>query len=559
MPVLEMPIATTWKQPLTINPDKPHVALCSLWDLLYYIDDRDSTGAIRTRFNTNNLTYRMQGYELPHTTIVLNTELYSSSDFSQGYRRFNIDLDDFAKYQLYAIELAIPRFDTRTTPLYITQANMAKYLSAAQQTSFLSILNTLQPQEVAASDYFKGETGPGIKIFEKKAAMRPPNCTAFQNLSPINPNIEFESPLGMSYILGSIPSDAAVWRVACEEDPTTIDPSTGEPIGTDYNAANINQTDILLTNHDLVFEQKYLSAASTFTAYGGICLNPISNNVKKLIRTYYNSGPAGSSLSLPTGNMASDGIDSFTQLLLKNTWVWVKCAFFGDYIDYRDFNQKLNQDSEVVFRNAVIAGNKSDNRYNKSYTNPNTESSKQYTTGFDPKKDKAVNTVPYISQTAPSIDLMASQLLFDFDPNYNSRTGSNSTSFDNNLNKLLNAARLPANNIGSIYNVPMEQQNRDYDLSTLIEQPQQLTPPASNKLPPIYFDPVSRKSADKYDDVPIVTAKDGNLVVNGRIFSTTIDEIWVAIKKLAAGRPTDVTTHLLILAGFHHQNENHLY
>jgi hypothetical protein len=30
--------------------------------------------------------------------------------------------------------------------------------------------------------------------------------------------------------------------------------------------------------------------------------------------------------------------------------------------------------------------------------------------------------------------------------------------------------------------------------------------------------------------------KDGNLITHGRIISPTIDELWIAIKELAAGR-----------------------
>jgi hypothetical protein len=100
---------------------------------------------------------------------------------------------------------------------------------------------------------------------------------------------------------------------------------------------------------------------------------------------------------------ANSACNVVQEYILRNTYVWVKATYFADYIDYRDFNQSLNQTSDVVFKNTIIDPGVDFDRFDIDYTNVN---------GVPPITSKllAELTRPYVPVSTPGYDLVSFNL-----------------------------------------------------------------------------------------------------------------------------------------------------
>jgi hypothetical protein len=280
----------------------------------------------------------------------------------------------------------------------------------------------------------------------------------------------------------------------------------------------VQNADIILCNKDIAFENRFINKESNMSAYNGICVNYLSLNIWRHITEYYNlkdtlTQNAVNSMMILSGTEVQS-INSVLVYLLKNCYVWIKCSFFADYIDYRDFDQSLNKTATVIHENLMLTKIGDWRRYERLF-NDNQEIS---------QKDMAKRKRPYLPSTTPSIDRVKDLILPEHVINSNIKT---------EIQYIIDDANDPESEIGALPIEPMEKNSDDSEndfTDTSFETP-----------PPIWFDPESRKEGKDYNDFPILIPKNGNLITNGRIISPSIDELWQMIKEMISGRQSDNT------------------
>lgn len=239
---------------------------------------------------------------------------------------------------------------------------------------------------------------------------------------------------------------------------------------------------LALTQSDKRFIERY----GVESAFQSVSFNGREDALNALFTKYW-ALPKECDL-IEDGYISSEGIDPLIAEMLRHTWICVLAYFYADIIDYRDFGQRLTPDAEVVHRNLIISS-KGDHRRYDLYSD-------------DDKVDTAKTTRPYIPTTTPLI----------------------------NDNRTPSDVYLHASEFGSLQTESLEnrQDGRPF-----------FTPAAAGSIP-FYFDPASRSEPEDYIDAPITVPKDGNILLDGRLFSVTIDELWEAIKRIAYGsKPVD--------------------
>lgn len=256
------------------------------------------------------------------------------------------------------------------------------------------------------------------------------------------------------------------------------------------------ENDIILSERDTDFEKKYITPKGfDYEAYNGLYISPQSNIFNQLFKSYWkltnNKFDILSYISINetagTYDITSEGIAN----MLKCTYIAILCPFYADIIDYKDFKQELSPDSTVVHKNVIVSASADTKRFDNF---------------SDDSRDTATSSRPYIPTTTPLTDNFGEKFDDIFD----------------DANK---------NAIGSLQTETFEDgaSNEGFFTSSKIE----------SSIPPFYYDKNSRFEKSDYEDNPIVIPKDGNLLVDGRIFSMTIDEIWEAIKRIESGRDSD--------------------
>ncbi len=262
--------------------------------------------------------------------------------------------------------------------------------------------------------------------------------------------------------------------------------------------------DILLTDADTTFNATLVNVTGV-SGYTGLLLN------------VYNSANARLFVQRMTGIIANTLIKAVFEnknesviTCLKNTYVWVRTSFFGDYIDPDSFNQDLTSESDVVHKNLMLSGSGDFNRYDGISTTPAVGTTNYY------KKKRTESTRPYIPQTSPSVDLLSNRIL----SGYTSMT-------DTELNTVLTDG-IFNDSVGSVKTEPVSRAM----LSTL-----------HTIYPATFLDPESKRTAEDYKgDRPTLLPLSGTDQIDGRILSPTIDELWHYIKRLVSGRSKDSDT-----------------
>lgn len=498
-----------WKQGLSLEQYIPFVMKVSLWDLLFYT----KAGKTHTRFleqtNDNN---KITGLELAHNVIVFDEVLYSKENkvnpslSTSAFRTINkqtIDGDGlvpFSQWEKNGLDIAIPVFDGRAKALYLTEENVNLYIKGSSTTQFGLIKNILKPKRLSKTDYFyntkqdSSETALGFKIYDKDSLLLPytsKDCytrsvLAVENNADIEGWTNYENP----------------WKVALESD-FEITPLTA---------------DIILGSEDLSFEKRFLSDTPELKAFNTVCLNYKSLNVWNNFLKFYNcDGKINSYTEIISLSGTEVTIDPIYEFLIKNCFVWFKCAFFGDYVDYKDFNQSLNQDSNVVHSNLMLTKTGDFNRYHQLYED-----------GSLNKYGLSKNTRPYFPKNTPSIDRVAENI----------KSSLEGTQFSlDSIEDLIKYADFQDSEIGAIPIEPFEKLDSSMELVPGESGVTQSISPAY-----AWFDPESRKTSADYNEFPIIFPKEGNLITDGRIISPTIDELWEMVKMLAAGRAADAAT-----------------
>jgi hypothetical protein len=479
----------------------------TLYDLMFYTFD----GHQYTRYtqNPDPTTYKCTGFELPHSTIIFDPKLYQWNE-TTGQREikwYDIDLnpfgpsfDDFIKR---GIDLAVPSFDYRSKPLFVTPSNINKHLlnSKDNTATMTALINAWAPERLAPNDFYYNPANTinagGFKIWDKDAILFPDTSYDFYVHSVLangnqEPNSIYDYPV--PFVVG------------VEEDALEM-----KDLGFQKN-----KPDIILSNRDYSFEKRFIDPQSGQRAYNTICVNFRSANIWKNLFALYNVTQAPAEVTTLITLMGNTQVNDGTQnaiimYLLKNCHVMIKCSFFGDYVDYRDFNQTLNKHAQVVHNNLLLTKDADFNRYDRAYS---TEGNINYT-------DKEEYSRPWYPSVTPSIDLIRDRIKHIM-------VGANMT---NQLKSLIEDANDPNSEIGAVPITPFENKEIDEKYPQLTSRP--------TGTAPIWFDPESRKDAADYSDYPIVVPKNGNAVIDGRILSPTIDEIWKMLKQLASGRRAD--------------------
>lgn len=258
-------------------------------------------------------------------------------------------------------------------------------------------------------------------------------------------------------------------------------------------------TCIILAENNSIFKNKYLKDYENLLAFNGLYLSFESTIFERLFKGYFHvqGDFYVSNFIEPKANNVIE-IDDAIKYLLKNCYVNILCAFYADIIDYKDFGQSLTPESNVVHRNLILSGTADWHKFDKF---------------SDDKVDDTKTSRPYIPSTTPLVDNIANAI------------GNNNEV----LEYISNEENLK--NFGSLQTETFESNEGEDAPFT--------SSAFSDDKPPLYFDKNSRNTKKDYIDAPIIIPKDGNFLIDGRIFSVTIDEIWEAIKRIEFGRKPD--------------------
>ena len=466
-----MNISKEWKQEVSIENYKTYTSKVNLFDLLFYKED----GKIHPR--TNYTKEKLKPLELDHKIIVFNSNNFIYKKYYQ-LRETDVE-EEILEQHRSKFALAVPKFDLRSKPLFIndtpSKSNISTYTSTTS-ADFQKYLEKFKPQLLEVGDYFAklqnagASFAPGIKVWDEESLKDFETIEAFDLNSP-NQFITFD-------------------------------------IDENFVATKVDNKDIdfFLCREDLQFFKKYLDGISNLKAYNKIVFNYKSKTFWEYFCKYFNFQVINPTFTDFISQEDTAGIvtmKDITEYLLKHCWLLFRCAFYADYVDYRDFNQNLSQSAKVIHNNLILSSKGDYNRYDKIDDNI---------------PDESKTTRPYIPTTTPSIDSHARE--------YFKNAGN--ASLAAKMQILIDDGNDPDSNIGSIQTETFEELKED--------KSERFTSSESSASMPLWFDPESRKTADQYGDIPTIFMKDGNLVMDGRIISRTIDELWEMIKRLVGGR-----------------------
>lgn len=414
----------------------------------------------------------VDGSRLGHDLLILNENVYSAGVFNGNYEQF---------YR-YAIDLSPAVFDKR----------------AKIRVESLDIASICPFGTLANADPIS------FYVQDTDAAIYPEDLkTSFAVNSTWKRYFRYVSTLA--------------------EQDTTTSYQTSEMFTVLAKATDVEvSSDIIVTDNDdvfsstMVFEDgkkayttvgiqqtakitKFLLGAILFNSDAASKLDNVKNDISILteaqLQTIYN-------------NIAKTKIGDVS--LLNYIHIWVKAPFCADYIDPSDFNQNLNQDSDVIFRNLLIANNYDGVRNNfNRYTESRTYTDTTTITDFLEKMSR-----PYCPTNSPMKDLLSDKLI--------ALAGAQGDTIRETAAKLIKDSYADESYIGSVLVSPISSTSGETTRYT----------------PFNYYDPESRDDEDFYADLgklPTIIGRDGNLTIDGRIMSPTIDEIWYIIYKLVLG------------------------
>lgn len=461
-------LSQEWKQAFAQGEYQSFSQKVSLYDLLFYKNDSGQL-SLRAGFSSTGEN-EFYGFKLKHSVIAVDTNYENKVDYLYNYIALDESAtdEDIENSKKIKIEAALPTFDLRAKPQFITKDNASIFVDEnLTSSSFEAALKSFMPTKLQESDYFyalqsksTANYAPGIKVFNEEAV---------QNLVYAD---SFNQPL-----VFAIDSDL-----------------------TNKKLAKDSTIDIVLCDEDTTFEKKFLQESSNLRAFSSVAINIGSSFWKNLFFNYY-SFEKKPNLFTYSSDLLSVSLANtkLLQYLLKNCFILLKCPFFADYVDYKDFDQELSKTADVIHRNIMISASGDFERFDKL---------------SDDSKDDVATSRPYLPTTIPSIDRFASSLL------ENSK-----------LEDVIATAKKKDSNIGYLQTETFETSLDTQRSSTSMKD--------SATLAPLWFDPDSRSEASDYNDTPTFMPKNGNLYVDGRIISRSIDELWEAIKRIESGRDKD--------------------
>lgn len=231
--------------------------------------------------------------------------------------------------------------------------------------------------------------------------------------------------------------------------------------------------------------------------------------------------------------------------ILAHVYVWIKAPFAGDYVDPKDFNQDLNQDSNVVFANILVANDYAKARNDFNRYRQSTDFS-GINTSIDEYLEKA--TRPYCPTNSPIKDFLSDGLVSEIKENFRRDEDVSSTEgLESDALAVIKDSYELSPVTGSVLVVP----------GSSAKQSDKTT----RYTPFNFYDPESREDAEYYKSlgrIPTLLRNSGNFTTDGRIMSPTIDELWYVIKKLISGNRNQNDERLSLLAGESYQGDTSL-
>lgn len=290
-------------------------------------------------------------------------------------------------------------------------------------------------------------------------------------------------------------------------------------------SVGVADTDIVLTSPDETVLNTFQTSFNLYNEIYCTLQAPIAKAFAHCIQ-YHNNNQANEYIK--SGLYDAAIVDFFKdnniKNELKNMYVWVVCSFFGDYIMQEDYNQELNQKASVQHTNLYL-GNKDQLKYDSDDTIQDSE-----------------NTIEYLPKTAPLVDLLSSNLYSD----YKAYNDNELLELENSLENYIKEKGF--NDLGFKGLLPATVRTLSTNLNSFYGEGTE-TSFVNHLSIPGWYDPENKleKVEDNFGKTkPVLAPVDGNISINGRIYSTTTDEIWVALKTLFYGRQNDNETNKVV-------------
>lgn len=536
-----------WKHNLESEPTKSVLSLVSLWDLLY-----DEKGVLW--INRDDGTIVNAGTHLSHDIICYYSGQYNTDGSLNMNNAGNAYiLKETCKWSYLGIDIALPKYDARAKQMIRPFDYMLKRRDSVQST-----------------DVF--ETKKYI-LFDKDSVLAPTSVEDFTASGIINKNAFITNP------------------------NTTLETYTPPKVFQGISSMGENfksgSWDIYLASEDYAFKTTLVTSDS-FRSYNTIFLNPYSPYTQCLVlralglstqlfdsynveggdylsstikvgdakNIFSGLSDVGDRLSFDDVNYTEtieSYLNKFTEPLnktlystaweelLKNTFVYIRCPFFGDYIKPDSFNQDLNSDSQVVHKELMISGAGDFKKYDGLLVQKINDSNKTTVNEYNNKEEYSEYSQPYIPKTSPTVDFYTSNFLDSEEKLNEIKKGNTNGGYSSKIKTNYSGTNIDdfleekvSLNNPIIKGLPIAPINRDDAKKAVSANNADVY---DNLLPPNYFDPESRYSDEDYKQMgkfPTVLPESGNLYVDGRIISPTVDEIWYMLKKLVGGRPSDI-------------------
>ena len=263
----------------------------------------------------------------------------------------------------------------------------------------------------------------------------------------------------------------------------------------------------------------------------------------------------------------ADALNPDINTALKYTYVWFRCSYFADYVRPDSFNQGLTESDDVRHKNLII-GSGDFQRFARKSTIEPIAVEEEATTPYLPATPPRTDLLPILtSSSVHNNTLGAKTFEVDLSPEEASayKVGFRIQAIhklDTSIPVTLEGIILKYETVGDAYNLTIYVDKStggvdgtDYNSWTLPGKGSFLIPALegewdiktdARRAPVGWFDPDVDSEASYLPpsaiDHTVPLPPTGNFYTSGRIFSPTIDELWVYVKKMVDGRTNDDNT-----------------
>ena len=539
-----------WKKSLTTTPTGTENSLISLYDLFYNKDGK-------LWVNVEDLDIANAGAPLEHDIICLNAAMLNSDNTINTKQSATIETSTWWNY---GIDVSIPLYDARAKSkevrcdAYITTESEVFYDNTYHIYDKDSALEPISIAQFTLRGVCKSDNSRGLTW----DTYTPPSIAEFSpKVSGAN-----SANLNTADILLAAPDRAFKSTLVTRDgfsayNRILINPYTPFAVGLVARATGMHPQKVLGTNDLLTFKNTQVNPPfGTFQKFWSEADNELSQN-----SVAYAVNLGANSATETSDSVPSTYDSTRWKTLLKNTFVWVRAPFFGDYIKPDSFEQDLTSDSKVVHSELMLTGAADFKKYDMFMTD-SAESVRvnkgdafniaEPGLGANFESESSLSLVglselsmPYVPKTSPTVDIYTSRFMDNdkFLQEVKLKKGDVDGNYSTKLKDVINNEHInnfidieASGNDMAIKGLPIAAINRSNARSENLQ--------TESLVPPNWFDPENRLDSDYYKRMgkfPAILPNDGNLYVDGRIISPTVDEFWIAMKKLIGGRTSDTT------------------